>query len=108
MGKLSDIVFKASLTKEFDVMGHKVVLRSLTTKDTIELNLEDKSDFKTKDLLEFALKILSKAIVSIDGIVPDNGEEVIKYLETQDAEVVLNLLSKYQDISNVSETEIKN
>jgi len=108
MSKLSEIVFKSVQSKEFDVMGKKVLLKSLTTKDSIDLDIEIKESSTTKELLQFALKVLSRAIVSIEGITPDNHEECIGFLESQESEVVLALLTKYQELSSVDGSDLKN
>ncbi len=111
MSKLSEIVFKPVLSKEVESFGHKVTLRALNTKDNIDLDLRPTPDgekLNNKDVLVLATKILSTSLVSVDGIVPDNSKEVIDFLEQQDSEVVLDLLSKYQEMTGVTEEEIKN
>jgi len=107
MSKLNDIVFKSVQSKEFDVMGKKVLIKTLTTKDNIELDVELREDIKTSELLVIAVKILSRAIVSIDGIVPDNAEETKGFLESQESSVVFKLLEKYQELNNVEDEVIK-
>lgn len=108
MSKLSEIVFKPVQSKEFDVMGKKVLLRSLNTRDTIELDLEVKEEFKTNELLEFGVKILSRAVVSIDGVTPDNPAETKAFLESQESSVVFEILAKYQELTTVGKEELKN
>ena len=110
MSKLSEIVFKPIIQKEIESFGHKVLLKTLDTKDNIELDIEVSGEqkFSTKDLLVLGVKILSRAIISIDGVVPDNAEETKSYLEKQPTEVVFDLLNKYQSLSGVTEKEIKN
>lgn len=108
MSKLNEIMFKPIQSKEFELMGKKIVLKALNTKDTIELDLEVREGFTTSELLKFAVKVLSRAIVSIEGIVPDNFEETKQYLETQDSNVVLDMLGEYQEFNNVTKEEIKN
>lgn len=108
MSKLSEIVFKPVQSKEFEVMGKKVVLKSLTTKDTIELNIEVKEGFTSTQLLSFALTLLSRAVVSVDGVVPESPADVIKFLEAQDSSVVFAILGKYQELTQIDVEEIKN
>ncbi len=107
--KLNEIVFKPILTQEFEVLGKKVILKELTTKDNLEM---DYSSFQTenvnvKDILKMALDILSYSIVSIDGIVPENAKETREFLLNQEQSIVLDLLTKYQSILEEGKEEIK-
>jgi len=110
MGKLSEIMFKEMLTKEVDFMNHKVVLRALTTKDNIELDIKigETDTTGSKALLEMALKMLSRSITSVDGITPDSPQEVVEFLSKQDTGVVFSLLGEYQKIASTGVEEIKN
>jgi hypothetical protein len=51
---------------------------------------------------------LSYSILSIDGITPDNSGEIKTMLENQPTEVIMELLSKYQEFVSASAKEIKN
>lgn len=110
MSKLSEIIFKPLITKEVESFGHKVTLRSLTSKDNMELELDAKigDDFKTKELTMLAYKILSRSLVNVDGVAPDSPAEVVGFLEQQAPEVVFDLLSKYQELVGITKEEIKN
>lgn len=110
MSKLSEIMFKEMLTKEIEFMNHKVTLRALTTKDNIELDIkiDEANATGSKALLEMALKMLSRAIVNVDGVAPDSPQEVVEFLNKQDTAVVFNLLGEYQKIAATGIDEIKN
>ena len=110
MSKLNEIVFKPIVSKEYEFFGQKVVLKALTTKDNLELDLNSNLDNpNTKDLLEMALKILSKSIVKVNDVTPDNSQEIVEMLKNQEPEVVFSMLNKYQELSGVvTKEEIKN
>jgi len=101
-------VFKPIQQKEYEIMGKKVVLKTLKTKDTMEMNISIKEDMKSNDLLRFAVELLSVAIVSIEGIVPDNVSQTKEFLENQESSIVFEIFNKYQELSNVSGEELKN
>jgi hypothetical protein len=111
MGKLSEIVFKPILTTEVESFGHKVTLRSLTSKDEMELNLpsiQEGQILNKAAILELAYKVLPKSIVNVDGIIPDNSSDILEFLQKQDSEVVFDLLSKHQGLTGITPEEIKN
>ncbi len=106
---LENILFKPVIQKEFDSFGHKVVLKTLTTKDNMEMDFNaEKLDLtNSKNLLTFSINILSFSIVSIDGILPEGKEDTIKFLQNQAPEVVFDILDKYKSLTDNTE-EIKN
>ena len=108
MSKLSEISFSEVLEKEYEIRGKKVRLRALRTRDTMDMTIEIGEDAKTNDLLKFAIEMLSKALVSIDGVVPDSPEESREFLLNQEASVVFEILSKYQDMNGVKAEDLKN
>jgi len=109
MGKLNSIVFQSTMLKDFEVQGHKVKLRALTTKDTIDLNIsaDDKLE-NTTDILKFAMKVLSRSILEVDSIVPDGEQDVLEFLNAQTPVTVLELLNCYQQILTVTSDDLKN
>jgi len=109
MSKLTEIMFKEMTTKEVLVKGHKVVLKPLTTQDNIELDINIETETTgTKSLLQMSLKILSRSIVSVDGVSPDSPEETIQFLQKQDTGIVFSILGEYQKIAADTVEEIKN
>ena len=108
MGKLADIVFQTVTSKEFDVKGHKIKLRSLTTKDNLELEIGSGDKIEnTNQILKFALKILSRSIVAIDDVVPENEKEVVEFLGNQHPDIVFEIFENYQKINENLGEEIK-
>jgi hypothetical protein len=113
MGNLSGIVFGKNGTEVLEVMGHKVEVKKLTTKDMIEGKIdlsifaEDKPNMS--ELMANVVRALAFAIISIDGIKPDNHEATAEFLLNQEQSVVLTIFKK-SDIfgTNVVEEEIKN
>jgi len=109
MSKLNEIVFKPIQMKEFTVAGKRVTLKSLTTKDNIDLDINATDSMNsTKDILVLGIKILSRSIVEIEGVRPDNEKEIVDFLHNQDASVVLDLLASYQKLVEVTPEQIKN
>ncbi len=109
MSKLNEIVFKPIQVKEFVVMGKKVTLRSLTTKDNIDLDIQTGENLNsTKDILILATKVLSRSIVEIEGVKPDSEKEIVDFLHNQEASIVLEMLSNYQKLVEVTPEQIKN
>ena len=95
--------------KEYVIAGKRVVLKSLTTKDNIELDINASDNLNsTKDILVLATKILSRSIVEIEGIKPDNEREIVDFLHNQEASIVLEMLTKYQELIQVTPEQIKN
>jgi hypothetical protein len=108
MSKLNEIVFKPIQMKEYVIAGKKVVLKSLTTKDNIELDINASDNLNsTKDILVLATKILSRSIVEIEGIKPDSEREIVDFLHNQEASIVLDMLTKYQELIQVTPEQIK-
>ena len=109
MSKLAEMTFKPIITKEFEVMGKKILLRTLTTKDTLELDLNSQTEKPNlKDLLSFGVDTLSHCIVSVDGVTPDSVAECKEFLLKQDQGVVIQILNKYQSMLTDASAEIKN
>lgn len=108
MSKLNEIVFKPIQMKEYIIADKKVVLRSLTTRDNIELDINTADNLNTtKDILILASKILSRSIVEIEGIKPDNEKEIVDFLNIQDPSIVLEMLTKYQELIQITPDQIK-
>ena len=112
---LEKLVWGGELTQPFDVeingKTHNIVLRTLTTEDSLAMDLnimsEDKPD--TKMILADAIEMLSRAIVSIDGNIPDGVEETKAFLlkRTQTGDV-FRILDKFQSLGSVVQEEAKN
>ena len=100
MGKLSDIVFSPSVTKEFNIANHKVVLRELNTEDNLRMNVNFESETAgVKENINNTLEILSYALVSIDGVSPDNPLEAKNFLVKLTSGNLNEFFKSYQDIS---------
>ena len=114
MGELSKIVFTPRQEKEVEVLGHKVVFRGLTTRDTLEMNwdyaaLTDKeADQNPKLMLKNMIEMLAPSIVSIDGAVPENKAEAMEFLLNQNQATVIELFSKSSIVPSTTAEEIKN
>ena len=114
---LSNIVFKANPTREIEVLGKKIVVKSLTTKDTLAMDIDlldfmgssgDKDaspDLKTvvRGMIEF----LSVAIVSIDGEVSSSKEETKEFLLNQDYGIVTAIFAAVNKDQASEVTEVK-
>lgn len=116
---LANISFSKNPQREIVVMDKKIVIRSLTTKDTLEMNVdyaafaaagedgkEGKENFDIKKMLSNVVEILSSSIVSIDGQVPDSREELKSFLLAQEQEVVLAIFKEANQ--NNIQAELKN
>lgn len=86
MGKLSELAFSKTLIKEFEIGGHKVVFRTLTTDDNLKLNyLNDREDDKGlgyKDSILATVELLSLVLVSVDGVVNDDPADAAVFLKS--------------------------
>jgi len=102
MGKLSDIVFSPAVTKEFNIANHKVVMRELNTEDNLRMNVNyDTESTGVKENITNTLEILSYALVSIDGIVPENALEAKNFLVKLTSGHLNEFFKSYQDISSI-------
>lgn len=85
MGKLSELAFSKTLQKEFNIGGHKVVFRTLTTEDNLKLNyLNDKEDDKNlgyKESILATVELLSLVLVSVDGVPNEDREDTSIFLK---------------------------
>ena len=119
MGELSKLVFKEVQQSDIEVMGHKIVLRSLTTRDSLEMDVdyanmleetkegeEPKVDMKA--MIKNMVEMLSSIIVSIDGIKPENREETKDFLLSQEQSVLSEIFSKADVYGSKVAEEIKN
>lgn len=111
---LAGIVFSPSQERVIEYKGHKVVVRNLTTKDTIEMSLDFKSmtaesadETSIKAMLSNVVEILSSIIISIDEQKPDNREEAKNFLLNQSQNDVMELF-KQANVFGVTGEEIKN
>jgi hypothetical protein len=108
-------IWGGEIQKEFEIKiknkDRKIVLRALNTEDTLgmDLNTMTRENSDTKAILQDAVQILSRSIVSIDGQVPDSPEETRDFLmkSTQPGDI-FNLLGKFQTLTEVIEQEVKN
>ena len=114
---LSSIVFKANPTREVEVLGKKIIVRGLTTKDTLDMDInllefmesaagsDKQTDLKTivKGMIEF----LAAAIVSIDGQIPESKEETKQFLLDQDYGIISAIFAEVNkdQIAEVAETK---
>jgi hypothetical protein len=109
MSELANFAFKEIVKKEIECSGHKVMMKALTTRDSINMNVVDLDENSSaKQILNNSIELLSYSILSIDGITPDNSGEIKTMLENQPPEVIMELLSKYQEFVSASAKEIKN
>ncbi len=111
MRKLNDIVFRPVATREFEILGKKIILKALTTRDNLQMefgSFENNAEVNIKDILKMAIDILSYSLVSIDGIAPENPAETKEYLLNQEQTIVLDLLTKYQTMMEEGKEQIKN
>jgi hypothetical protein len=112
---LDKLVWGGEITKEFEVelagQMRKIVLRSLSTEDSLsmELNIMNQEKPDTRAILADAVEMLSRSIVSIDGLSPDSAEETKQFLlkKTQTGDV-FKILDKFQSLSADIQAEVKN
>jgi len=125
MGELSKVIFKEVAVKEIEVLGHKIVIRGLTTRDSLEMDVDytdimketpkAKEGEETKEpainlkaMIQNMIEVLSSIIVSIDGITPDNRNETKAFLLDQEQSIVSEIFSKADVYSTKAAEEIKN
>ena len=110
MGKLSQMVFDPQIQKEYELKGHKIVLKSLTTKDTVNLEytVDGEENPNVQHVLKAAIELLSTSLVSIDGEKPDNLDEARLFFVNQTPNIVFEFLNKYREMNQEVEGEIKN
>jgi hypothetical protein len=109
MGKLSNFVFKDIVRKEIECMGKKIEIKALSTRDTMAMNIGDFNEkMNTKEILNYAIELLSHSIVSVDGTSPDDKKDTREMLENQAPEVVFDILEKYNKFIGESSEQIKN
>jgi len=111
---LSSIVFKEHPTREFEALGKKIVVRGITARDTLDMDM-DLLDFMTKEGTDIDLRTtvkgmieyLSAAIVSIDGEKPENKEETKNFLLDQEQGVVIQIFAaaNAQEIQTAAEVK---
>ena len=101
MAKLSEIVFSPSVRQEFDIAGHKVVFRALTTRDNIDMNLnmEDKENYTVAESLEMTVALLTQALVSVDGAESESKEESRTFLLNLSPAHLTEFFTAYQTFS---------
>jgi hypothetical protein len=85
MAKLSEIAFSKTLQKEFNIGGHKVVFRTLTTDDNLKLSYideraDDNKSMGYKDSILATVEILSLVLVSVDGVVNEDVADAAIFL----------------------------
>ena len=113
MGNLAKIVFSAKQEKEVEVLGHKVVFRSLTTRDSLEMDFDyaelakEENKNNPKAMLKNMIELLAASIVSIDGVAPENRQETKEWLLDQEQTSVIEIFTKSTIIPTSTE-EIKN
>ncbi len=110
---LADIVFKAPETKEIEVMGHKISIKTLTTKDTLEMDFDYSQlgeDQSIKGILTGAVELLASMIVKIDDIEIKERNDIKEFLLNQEQSVIMEIFTKadFNQTSGVPEAELKN
>jgi hypothetical protein len=106
---LAKVIFKEAPTKEFEVMGKKIVVRGLTTRDTIEMDIDfeamsNSNGGDIKLILKNIIEMLASTLVSIDGQTPDNRADAKEFLLNQEQEVVMEIF-KQSDLFGTKATE---
>lgn len=108
---LAKVIFKENPTKEFEVMGKKVVVRGLTTKDTLDMDIDfeqmSSDSANIKFMLKNVIEILASILVSIDGNTPDNREESKEFLLNQSQDVVMEIFKQADVFGTKNADEIK-
>jgi len=97
---LSSIVFKENPTREFEALGKKIVIRGITARDTLDMDM-DLLEFMTKEGDEIDLRTtvkgmieyLAAAIISIDGEKPESKEETKNFLLDQEQGIVIQIFA---------------
>ena len=102
--------YKKSLTKEFNLGEHKVIMRSLTSKE-----LEDIEKIVTFKITNFSnqavyqikkIEILARSLVSIDGISLRQFEEVQNEIAKTDNPDLIAIIRKEIESWDASATDI--
>lgn len=110
---LKGIVFTKDMTKEIEVEGHKIVVKKLTARDSLQLDASvaiatenDKVDFKT--MLTSFIDLLSVLIVSVDGVKSEGKEDAKEFLLGLEQAHVTEIFQKSQTFGEVTQAELKN
>jgi hypothetical protein len=109
---ISKIVFSKDVEKEIEVGGHKIVVRKLTTRDTLGLEVDmsalgdEKADIKT--MLTSTIDILSSIIVSVDGEKSEGKEDAKEFLLNLEQKYISEIFTKASIGGDVTEQELKN
>lgn len=109
---LSKIVFTKNEGKEIEVDGHKLVVRKLTARDTIGLEMDmsvfGKENVDVKTMLASTIEVLSALIISVDGEKSEGKEDAKEFLLNLDQKQINTILTKAQIYGETTEAEIKN
>ena len=110
---LASIVFKAPEAKEIEVMGHKIYIKTLNTKDTLAMDFDYSKiaeDQSIKGILTGAVELLSSMITKIDDIEIKDRSENKEFLLNQEQSVIMEIFTKadFNQTSGVPEEDLKN
>jgi hypothetical protein len=111
---LKNIIFTPTPVKEIEYLGHKIVIKALTLRDTLEMNLDFKAmsstaeDADLKSMLSNTIELLCSVIVSVDGEKPDNREDTREFLLAQGQKDIMELFKLANVFDGDQKETIKN
>ena len=112
MGNLSKIVFGKNVEHSFELEGHTFVVRKLTARDVMNLEIDasemQKEEVTLKTMLQSTIDVLASVIVSIDGEVPDNKAETKEWLLGQEQSLINEIFTKSEIYGKDLSEDLKN
>ncbi len=110
---LTGIVFTKDMTREIEVEGHKIVVKKLTARDSLQLDsaitaVSTDKDIDFKTMFTSFIDLLSVVIVSVDGVKSEGKEDAKEFLLGLEQAHVTEIFQKSKVFGEVTATELKN
>ena len=108
---LASVVFTKEPNREFEVDGHKIVVRKLTARDSFTLEKSMSimqsgvKDFKA--MFTAFIDILSTILVSVDGVTPDGKEDAMEFLLNLEQRYVTDIFNQAKIWGDITEEDLK-
>ena len=108
---LAAIVFTKEPTREFEVEGHKIIVKKLTARDSMTLEdsinsvSEDKADMKK--ILKSFIDLLSVVIIEVDGIKAESKADTTEFLLNLEQAQVSEIFSKAKIFGELTSDDLK-
>lgn len=108
---LSGIVFTKDPKREIEVEGHKIIVKRLTSRDSLEMESAinsvsaEKVDFKV--MLTAFIDILSVVILEVDGVKAESKADTKEFLLGLEQAHVTDIFTKAKVFGEVTPDEVK-